>query len=155
MKKITSDIVVIGAGLTGLALAYYLADQNLSVNLIEARDRIGGRIHTRYGDDVASTELGATWLGKNHDALTDLLEELGIGTFEQILGETAVYEPMSINPPQIVRLPPNEDPSYRIQGGTSRVIRVLADRIDDDRIYLDQRITKIEQKDKMITSSQD
>ena len=55
MKKVTSNIVIIGAGLTGLALAYYLKDQNLSVNLIEARDRIGGRIHTQYGKDVATT----------------------------------------------------------------------------------------------------
>ena len=75
MKKVTSDIVIIGAGLTGLALAYYLKDQNLSVSIVEARDRIGGRIHTRYGDEVASTELGATWLGTKHDALTRLLEQ--------------------------------------------------------------------------------
>jgi len=155
MKQVRSDIVMIGAGLTGLALTYFLKDHNLSFNLIEARNRIGGRIHTRYCDDTTSIELGATWLSKRHKALIALLEDLEMETFVQMLGETAVYEPMSINPPQIVRLPPNDDPSYRIKGGSSRVIMALADAIDDDCIYLDQAVRSIEQKDKMITTSGD
>jgi len=149
MKKAESNVVIIGAGLTGLALAYLLRNEDISVNIIEARDRVGGRIHTKYNDISTSIDLGATWLGEKHKALLSLLKELNIEIFQQVLGETAVYEPMSINPPQIVKLPPNNDPSYRIQGGTSRIIRKLVHEVDSDRIYLNQKVISIEQKERM------
>jgi len=143
MKNIESDIVIIGAGLTGLAIAYYLKDTNLSVVLVEARDRIGGRIFTKYNEGSGSVEMGATWFGKKHTELASLLDDLGIKAFKQELGETAVYEPMSINPPQIVNLPPNDDPSYRIQGGSSSLINTLSESINDKNLYLNQSVGSI------------
>ena len=69
--------------------------------------------------------MGATWLGKKHTHLNELLRELNIGIFEQVLGNTAIYEPISSSFPQIVTLPPNTDPSYRIKGGSTRLIESL------------------------------
>ena len=138
------DITIIGAGLTGLALAYFLKDSNYNIQILEARSRIGGRIHTLTKDDLAPMEMGATWLGKKHTALTDLLDDLGLEIFEQRLGDTAVYEPISTSPPQIVQLPPNDQPSYRIKGGSSALIQRLADEINGS-IATEQSVIAIEE----------
>lgn len=140
------DILIIGAGLTGLALAYFLKDSNYNVQILEARSRIGGRIHTLTRDDFTPMEMGATWLGKKHTALTGLLDDLGLEIFEQRLGDTAVYEPISTSPPQIVQLPDNDQPSYRIKGGSSVLIQRLADEISDYcPIHIEQPITAIQE----------
>ena len=46
MEHLSSDIVIIGAGLTGLCLHHFLKDTPLRIHLVEARPRVGGRIHT-------------------------------------------------------------------------------------------------------------
>ena len=70
------DLLIIGAGLTGLSSAYFLRNLGLKAILLEARDRPGGRIHTLYDSVLAPREMGATWLGKKHEHLNDLLSEL-------------------------------------------------------------------------------
>ncbi len=143
-------IGIIGAGLTGLTLAYLLQKQGIAATILEARDRIGGRIHTVAQNDSTPIEMGATWLGKQHTHLLQLLKELEIGIFEQQLGRTAFYEPMSINPPQLVQLPPNSEPSYRIQGGSSRLIQALANSLKDEQVQLNQVVQSIVQKDQQV-----
>ena len=137
------DIAIIGAGLSGLSLAYFLKDTDIMIKVIEARGRIGGRIQTLYGDGTAPLEMGATWLGKKHTSLVELLTELGLKTFRQEMGATAVYEPISTSPHQIVSLPPNNDPSFRIVGGTSRLISALAEHLEPDTIVLNQQVSSI------------
>ncbi len=145
-----ASIGIIGGGLTGLTLAYLLQQQGIAATIIEARDRIGGRIHTVTPKGDTPIEMGATWLGKQHTHLLQLLKDLEIGIFEQQLGSTAFYEPMSINPPQLVQLPPNSEPSYRIQGGSSRLIQTLADQLKEEQIQLSQVVQSIIQKDTQI-----
>lgn len=58
-----ADVVVIGAGAAGLAAARELADHKLSVLVLEARDRIGGRVNTmRPHGNVAPVESGAEFV---------------------------------------------------------------------------------------------
>jgi len=127
----TYDIVIIGAGLCGLALAYRLRDSDRKILLLESRSRLGGRIETHTSSKGTSIELGATWLGDKHHALVALLKELEIEVVPQYMGSHAIYEPISTSPHMIVQLPPN-DPSYRIEGGSSRLINVLAEHVTCD-----------------------
>lgn len=145
MEIIESDIIIIGAGLTGLSIAYRLRNKGLSITMIEARDRLGGRIYTNYADHQAPVEAGATWLGRKHQSLVNLLRELGLDIFEQKLGERAVYEPISTSPHQIVSLPPNTDPSYRIKGGTSTLIQALAQSIPAEQVHMGQVVQSIKE----------
>ena len=60
-------IVVVGAGIAGLAAARALTGMGRDVLVLEARDRIGGRLHTvRLGAGVAA-DLGGAWL-QQYDA---------------------------------------------------------------------------------------
>ena len=143
MKNIDSDITIIGGGLTGLTLAYLLSKKNISVRILEARSRLGGRIFTKKKEGCAPQEMGATWLGKRHTALIRLLRELDLDIFEQVLGETAIYEPISTSPPQLVSLPPNSDPSFRIQGGSTSLIDALVKTLDENTIHTQQIVQSV------------
>src|SRR5687767_15083220 len=66
------QVIVVGAGAAGLAAARHLSAHGIRVDLIEARDRIGGRIHTVDRPTLSPIELGADFLdgpGPAWDAL--------------------------------------------------------------------------------------
>jgi monoamine oxidase len=77
-----SEVLVIGAGIAGLAAARTLAEAGLRVTLLEAQDRIGGRILTfRTAGEVI--ELGAEFIHGRPPGLWALLEEAGLQTYER------------------------------------------------------------------------
>jgi len=137
-------IIIIGAGLAGLTAAYFLKKEGITATILEARPRVGGRIRTIYKEDEAPIEMGATWLGKKHGHLIHLLDELKIDILTQHLGKYAVYEPTSLSHPQVVHLPPNNDPSFRIHGGTSNLINHLKSFLNEEQIQLRQIVQSIE-----------
>lgn len=143
----TPDIVIIGGGFSGLLISYLLQKEGVTSQIFEARNRLGGRIYTLRSDDDPPIELGATWLGKKHHHMLELLDDLDIDIYEQYMGDKGYYEPMSVSPPQLVDLPPNEEPSYRIEGGTDNVIQTLAGRLDERQIHLGQEVKSIRKKD--------
>ncbi|MEB8346388.1 FAD-dependent oxidoreductase [Flavobacteriaceae bacterium KMM 6898] len=153
METIKTDLIIIGAGLTGLTLAYYLKQHNLDFVLIEARDRLGGRIYTKQNPNNPPIEMGATWISPQHTLLLKLLQELGVKTFEQKMGDTAIYEAFSTSPFHLVSLPKSEIPSYRVQQGTQQIIEKLAAKIDNKQIYTSQNIQGIQKVGKTITAT--
>jgi monoamine oxidase len=76
-----ADVVVVGAGLAGLIAARDLLAANVSVLVLEARDRVGGRLlnHTLANGSVV--ELGGQWVGPTQDRVLALAEELDLGLF--------------------------------------------------------------------------
>jgi len=75
------DVVVVGAGLAGLATARRLTDAGKSVVVLEARDRVGGRTEGALLANGAAVELGGQWIGPTHTELLALVQELGLETF--------------------------------------------------------------------------
>ena len=74
------DIIIIGAGASGLAAANYLQQHGKKVIVLEARDRLGGRIHDAVIKGFGKIPLGAAWLhhkGKYH-ILKKLLDKFNI-----------------------------------------------------------------------------
>jgi monoamine oxidase len=79
-----SDVIVAGAGMAGLAAARRLAEAGLRVTLLEARDRIGGRILTiRSPHEKLPIELGAEFIHGRPPELLDLIHEAGLTLFER------------------------------------------------------------------------
>jgi monoamine oxidase len=77
------DVVVIGAGVSGLAAARRMAEAGLRVVVLAASDRVGGRILTvREGETVV--ELGAEFVHGRPQVLWDLIAEAGLETYERV-----------------------------------------------------------------------
>ena len=80
MGRIETDVVVVGAGIAGLAAARRLVAEGSDVVVLEARDRVGGRTENV---DIGGqpNEIGGQWVAPYQDELKGLLGELGIDLF--------------------------------------------------------------------------
>ena len=76
-----ADVVVVGAGLAGLAAARRLSARGASVVVVEARERVGGRLLNHDIGDGKVVEVGGQWIGPTQDRLAALAAELGVETF--------------------------------------------------------------------------
>ncbi len=140
------NIIIIGGGLSGLSCAYFLQKQGITSIVLEARNRLGGRIDTIQAGKATPIEMGATWFGHKHVHFTELLQELEIGAFPQKMEGIAFFEPMSFEPAQQFQIPANQETSFRVKGGTAEVIRKLADSLPKDTINKGVQIKTISQK---------
>lgn len=135
-------VIIIGAGLSGLITAYRLKNEGIPFKVLEARDRIGGRIHTLNGKNNTPLEMGATWFNSQHHNLIKLLKELDIAYFKQYMKGTAYYQRFTNAPVEAINIPQDE-PSYRVSGGTSNLINTLYKKLDEDDVLLNQSVKKI------------
>ena len=87
-----ADVVVVGAGLAGLAAARELAAAGAAVVVVEARDRVGGRVHNHDIGDSNVVEVGAQWIGPTQDRLAAVAAELGVETFPTHIAGSNVLE---------------------------------------------------------------
>ena len=71
------SVLILGAGAAGLAAARDLAAVGVRVVIIEARDRIGGRIHTHNNSSIIPVELGAEFVHGRHPQLLQVIEDSG------------------------------------------------------------------------------
>ena len=100
------DVIILGAGLTGLGLARLLTQhaKRPSFLVLEARDRVGGRIHSVETTDGATVEMGATWFFPPFRNMFKMLKELKVELGEQYLKGYVMYESDPNSPPNKVNI---------------------------------------------------
>lgn len=120
-----TDICIVGAGLSGLALATALRAEGRDVVVLDARDRPGGRVLSHRGCD-----LGPSWVWPHNRRMLGLLDRLGLEAFGQYATGRLVFEDAA---GRIGR-----DHAFatmggalRVAGGMARVTQALAQGLGD------------------------
>jgi monoamine oxidase len=80
-EHIETDVCVVGAGYAGLTAARRLTQEGKDVLVLEARDRIGGRVWTRKSAGGTPLDMGGTFLGPHQDRILALAAEVGVETY--------------------------------------------------------------------------
>lgn len=129
------DVVVIGAGISGLSVADRLLRAGLTVTVVEARSRVGGRL---FGSPL---DRGASWFWPGERRVAALAERLGVATFEQYRSGDAIID----DPAGVQQYPGNpiDVPSYRVVGGTAELAAALARQLPPGVVELDQPVSAI------------
>ena len=135
-------VVVVGAGLSGLTAACLLERLGLEVTLLEARQRIGGRILGRAAEaGTHRFDLGPAWVWPEvNPRLAAWLAALGLALFEQQGRGAGLVERST----QVVQRHATgfmqQPPSMRVAGGTVCLIEALRARLERTRVLLGSRM---------------
>lgn len=119
------EIAIVGAGLSGLALAHVLRSEGRDVLVLEARSRAGGRILSQEGYD-----LGPAWIWPHNRRMIALVSQLGLESFPQHSRGRLVFE----NPNGVVRRDldfVSMGGALRITGGIAKITDILAQGLGD------------------------
>lgn len=141
-----TDVLIVGAGLSGLTLAAALVRRGIDFSLVEARNRIGGRILSVESGQAdrapGSFDLGPSWVWPGQPRIERLLKELEIGVFEQYSEGRLVYQD------EFGQVRRDYDfstmaGSLRIEGGIAQLVQRLCDRIPAQAVSLSHTVTSI------------
>ena len=121
-----TEICIIGAGLSGLALASALRAEGRDVTVLEARDRPGGRVLSQMDHD-----LGPSWIWPQNRRMLALLDRLGLRHFPQHATGRLVFEDAA----GVIRRDldfATMGGALRVEGGLARVTDALAAEVGDN-----------------------
>jgi monoamine oxidase len=142
------DVVIIGAGLCGLATALLLQEGGKSVRILEAGPVGGGRIRSlRDPQGAFLADLGPTWVWPEYQpTIVDWIERLDLETFPQFTtGETI----MDFGPDQVPRRGsvPAQDGNERLKGGSTAMIDALLARLSPGTLICETRVEAVQAND--------
>ncbi len=142
--------LIVGGGLAGLALARRLHERNEDFLLLEARDRLGGRIHSlapRGGSDPATHhdtryDMGPAWFWPGQPLMAQLAGELELDVFEQYASGRLVMQDGQGNVSRDHAFSTMAG-SLRIAGGLTALVDRMAARLPIDRLHLGHQISRL------------
>lgn len=136
-----AEVLVVGAGLTGLSLAATLSAAGRDVWLAEGRDRIGGRVLSRaVGGD--RFDLGPAWFWPGQPRIAAMVDALGLAAFPQFADGRLVFQDASGAIRRDIDMAPMAG-ALRIAGGAASLTDALATRIPQGRIVAGWRLLSI------------
>lgn len=93
-QESTAEVIIIGGGLSGLQAAHNLQEAGISCLVLEARDRVGGKLWSApLGEGKGHVELGGAWTNDvNQPRVTALIKKLGLETVTQNIEGDCIME---------------------------------------------------------------
>ncbi|KIN62737.1 Amine oxidase family, flavin-containing [Sulfitobacter noctilucicola] len=136
-----TQTLIIGAGLSGLRVAQALEAQSKEYQLVDARDRLGGRINAAHYQGAAF-DLGPAWFWQGQPRIATLINQLGLQVFEQYAQGDLMYEDGQGQVQRGQGMSAMQG-SLRVAGGFTALVEALAQSIPQRRIRLKQTATAI------------
>ena len=90
--SIAVDVAIVGGGLAGLATARQLPERERSVVVLDARERLGGRLESLRLPGSIVVDLGGQWIGPGQKRVLALQRELGLTTHETFTPGRTLFE---------------------------------------------------------------
>ncbi len=120
------DVLVVGAGVSGLSAAWFLQESGLKVQIIEASDRVGGRT---WSPEIAGIpfDLGATWIWDHEVAVHKMMADLGLQSFVAGAAGEALFDAGTFV--ERMTMPPAWSAERCVVGGTQQIALALAARV--------------------------
>jgi monoamine oxidase len=145
MPTETVDTVIVGGGLSGIYAAHLLSQRDESSVLLEARERIGGRIlSTEHGGFFS--DLGPSWYWPTiHPKMAHLIQTLGLEGYRQFEEGMGRFQ-LSNGTVRTVSGYAMEPVSWRLSGGMVALIKGLCEHIPEGTIRLNSPVCQIERK---------
>ena len=138
--SVTVDVAVIGAGIAGATLAAAIERAGHTVALLEARDRVGGRLlgHRHNG---ARVDLGATWFWPNEPRVQALAARFGLDTFAQHLAGDALFHQPGTG--QRIEGNPLDTTSGRFRDSAQSLVEHVVEELGEGTLRLDTPVHRI------------
>lgn len=133
------DVAVIGAGISGLAVADALSRDGRRVRVFEARDRVGGRLLSMPMAG-GSADLGATWFWPGEARVAALIEDLALPVHDHFIDGAAIMVAQETMRRVSVEMPQ----SYRFSNGADSLTNALAARLPEGVVALSAEVQRIE-----------
>ena len=92
-SEFQGNVIIVGAGAAGLAAAKKLEEKGISYQILEATDRIGGRIQKNQNFADFPIDIGAEWIHEDKSILNYLINQPG----NEANVETILYQPMNVH----------------------------------------------------------
>ena len=134
----STDVVIVGAGASGLRIAGLLERTGINFVVLESRDRVGGRLLTVD----PGIDLGATWFWQNEVDVLDVISEYDLMTFPQHVAGNMMFQ-VPGNTQQLNGNPLDQN-AWRISGGMQSLTSALASAIPAELIKLSTEVTDLE-----------
>ena len=141
-----TDILIAGGGLAGLYLAYRLEQAGIDYLIVEARNRLGGRVLSVPASDTDSQtdqyDLGPAWFWPGQPRLQHLVDELGLRVFPQNSDGNLVFQDREGTIQRDLQYSTMAG-SLRVSGGFGCLTEGLSRRIPTSKILSGQKVTKL------------